>query len=122
MDSYTLKSMSQLLIIMNILIIESLLIFQIEEAKVMYHSIHSGSFNFEHCWNTLRFHPKWKRTMSEGVLKKKSLVQEPSCTADSVHLRDDNVSPSVVVNLERPIGNNAKKRERRHERGKTICL
>jgi len=34
--------MSQWLISMNILIIESLLIFQIEEAKVMYHSIHGG--------------------------------------------------------------------------------
>jgi hypothetical protein len=85
----------------------------------MYHSIHGGSFNFEHCWNTLRFHPKWKRTMSEGVKKKKrkSLVQEPSCTLDSVHLGDDNVSPSVVVNLERPIGNKAQKeREKTQKR------
>jgi hypothetical protein len=45
---------------------------------VMYHSIHGGSFNFEYCWNTLRFHPKWKRIVVEGVKKKKrkSLAQE----------------------------------------------
>jgi len=57
--------------------------------------------------------------MSEGVKKKKrkSLVQEPSCTSDSVHLGDDNGSPSVVVNLERPIGNKAQKeREKTRKR------
>jgi hypothetical protein len=109
---------------MNILIIKSLLIFQIEEAKVMYHNIHGDSFNFEHCWNTLRFHPKWKRIVVEGVKKKKrkSLAQEPSYTLDSIHLWDANGSPSVVVDLERLIGKKAQKeRENTKEAIPYVC-
>jgi hypothetical protein len=78
--------------------------------------MYDGSFNFEHCWNTLRFHPNWKRTVSKRVKKKKkerkkrkSLVQEPSCTLDSIHLGDDNGSPSMIVDLEKPFGKKAQK-------------
>jgi hypothetical protein len=95
-----------------------LVIFQIEEAKVMYHSIHGGSFNFQHCWNILRFHPKWKQTVSEGVKKRKrkTVAQESSYTPDSIHLGDDNGSPSVIVDLERPIGKKAQKERERTRR------
>jgi hypothetical protein len=54
---------------------------------------------------------------SKKKRKRNSLVQEPFCTSDSVHLGDDNGSPSVVINLKRPIGNKAQKeREKTRKR------
>jgi hypothetical protein len=95
-----------------------LLIFQIEEEKVMYHSIHSGSFNFQHCWNTLRFHRKWKQTVIEGIKKRKrkTVAQEASYAPDLIHLGDDNGSPSVIVDLERLIGKKAQKEREKPRR------
>ncbi|GLT54271.1 hypothetical protein SLA2020_274830 [Shorea laevis] len=40
---------------------------KIEKAKLLYHNIHKASFNFKHCWNTLRCHPKWKQNVAKGI-------------------------------------------------------
>ncbi|GLT72465.1 hypothetical protein SLA2020_443980 [Shorea laevis] len=94
---------------------------KIEQAKLLYHNNHGVTFNFEHCWNTLKCHPKWKQNVAEGnkKSKRKSLSQEPSAPPappDSIHLGEDNVSQSAFVDLERPIGKKAQKEREKTRR------
>ncbi|GLT71777.1 hypothetical protein SLA2020_437730 [Shorea laevis] len=91
---------------------------KIEQAKLLYHNNHGVTFNFEHCWNTLKCHPKWKQNVAEGnkKSKRKSLSQEPSAPPESIHLGEDNVSQSAFVDLERPIGKKAQKEREKTRR------
>ncbi|KAG6700654.1 hypothetical protein I3842_08G122800 [Carya illinoinensis] len=63
---------------------------KIGKAKVMFLELEKKSFNFDHCWRVLRFHPKWVEHMDMVKPKKKPSKDDDFHVASS--------------NLERPIG------------------
>ncbi|CAL5393767.1 unnamed protein product [Camellia sinensis] len=62
---------------------------KIGKAKLMYQEFQKASFPFEHCWNVLRYQPKWLE--------------------ESINLSEDDVSHDAYVDLERPLGRKAEK-------------
>uniref|UniRef100_A0A803R108 No apical meristem-associated C-terminal domain-containing protein n=1 Tax=Cannabis sativa TaxID=3483 RepID=A0A803R108_CANSA len=87
---------------------------KIEQAKELYRSNHSATFNFLHCWTTLRHHPKWKEYVVESINAKTKRGSTTS-NGDMPEFLDEDTSPSIDVNLERPIGKKAAKKRKRQE-------
>ncbi|XP_040990968.1 uncharacterized protein LOC121238195 [Juglans microcarpa x Juglans regia] len=90
---------------------------KIEKAKELYRSNQSAIFNFLHCWTILRHHPKWKQTVAKGssVKTKRRSVTPDGHVPDFTFLNEDTISPSIDVNLERPIGKKAEKKRKRQD-------
>ena len=45
--------------------------FQIRDAKNLYKELYKSSFPFEHCWNELRYQPKWMEDSQANKQKTK---------------------------------------------------
>ncbi|KAF7121074.1 hypothetical protein RHSIM_Rhsim13G0070800 [Rhododendron simsii] len=58
------------------------------EANKSYKELHGGSFQFEHCWNILKYQPKWHVDVEKKKPKKNKTLGECDAT---------------FVDLERPI-------------------
>ena len=97
----------------RILITFYLLTFQICKAKLMYHEFQSTTFHFEHCWNVLRFHPKWMAHMQSAKLRKRSVLTSSPSTPDPVNQGEDEVPHETFVDLEQPIGWKAENEKRK---------
>jgi hypothetical protein len=62
-------------------------------------------FTFEHCWNVLKYSPKWLNSHQNETPRRKRM-ETPS---SSVNLGDKDVTNDSNINLERPPGRNAEK-------------
>ncbi|XP_062151447.1 glutathione S-transferase T2-like [Alnus glutinosa] len=96
------------------------------KAKLMYQELQSTTFHFEHCWNVLRFHPKWVAHMQSAKLRKRSVVTSSPSTPDPINLGEDEVPNETFVALEQPIGreteNDKRKRKERTNSDVTVIL
>ena len=98
--------------------------FQIASAKLLYQELNKGkpSFQFEHCWNVLRFQPKWLEDCQKKKPVKNKIRSPTVCASNSeneVILGDDNNEGSNLVDLERPPRRKAKK-DKKKRKGKDI--
>ncbi|CAL5396719.1 unnamed protein product [Camellia sinensis] len=83
---------------------------KIGKAKLMYQEFQKASFPFEHCWNVLRYQPKWLEECEKKKPKKKKTSATSSPFApEAINLADDDVSHDAYVDLERPLGRKAEK-------------
>ena len=89
--------------------------FQVRDAKKVYKEPHKSSFPFEHCWNELRYNPKWMEDSQSKKQKTKSDATPSSSnpsTPESVNIEDDSGG------LERPMGRKAAKERARKSNSK----
>ena len=89
--------------------------FQVRDAKKVYKELHKSSFPFEHCWNELRYNPKWIEDSQSKKQKTKSGATPNSSnpsTPESVNIEDDSGG------LERPIGRKVAKERARKSKSK----
>ncbi|KAI8525010.1 hypothetical protein RHMOL_Rhmol13G0194700 [Rhododendron molle] len=84
---------------------------KVSEAKQSYKDLHGGSFQFEHCWNILKYQPKWHVDVEKKKPKKNKTWTVPSSTTPE--LVDLGESDATFVDLERPIGTKAEKKKRK---------
>ena len=66
--------------------------FQVCDSKKVYKELHKSSFPFEHCWNELRYNPKWMEDSQSKRQKTKSGATPSSfnpSTLESVNIEDD---------------------------------
>ncbi|CAL5405051.1 unnamed protein product [Camellia sinensis] len=83
---------------------------KIGKAKLMYQEFQKASFPFEHCWNVLRYQPKWLEECEKKKPKKKKTSATSSPFApEAINLAEDDVSHDAYVDLERPLGWKAEK-------------
>ena len=68
--------------------------FQVRDAKKVYKELHKSSFLFEHCWNELRYNPKWMEDSQSKKQKTKSAATPSS----------SNPSTLESVNIETTVG------------------
>ncbi|XP_057497426.1 uridine 5'-monophosphate synthase-like [Actinidia eriantha] len=79
---------------------------QVIQAKIMYRELYGSSFPFEHCWNELRYHPKWlDESQRKRPKKNRSATPYTSApsTPDSINIGDEDASHDTSVDLERAI-------------------
>ncbi|CAL5433568.1 unnamed protein product [Camellia sinensis] len=82
---------------------------KIGKAKLMYQEFQKASFPFEHCWNVLRYQPKWLEECEKKKLKKKTSATSSPFAPEAINLAEDDVSHDAYVDLERPLGRKAEK-------------
>ncbi|XP_050217467.1 glutathione S-transferase T3-like [Mercurialis annua] len=88
---------------------------KIANAKILYQDISKGKFQFEHCWNILRFQPKWLEDCeNKKPMKKKDKIHDNTYAA-GFNLRDDNTTSTNFVDLERPPGRKAEKEKKKRK-------
>ncbi|KAH7857943.1 hypothetical protein Vadar_018173 [Vaccinium darrowii] len=89
---------------------------RILDAKNTYKGLNGYCFSYEHCWNKLRFQPKWVEdleTKKENIKKTgTSKTGISSCALDSINLGD------VNGELEMPIGRKAAKEQKNKQKSK----
>ncbi|KAG2688586.1 hypothetical protein I3760_09G102900 [Carya illinoinensis] len=85
----------------------------IGKAKVMFLELEKKSFNFDHCWRVLRFHPKWVEHMH--MVKPKKKPSSHDSTPNSINLDEDEDFHVASLNLERPIGRKVEKEKRKRK-------
>lgn len=89
---------------------------KILQALEMYKELQRKSFQYLHCWNILKFHPKWlegsSRKKSKNSKKASPATSSPS-TPSSVHVEDENFTDETFAHLERPVGRKAQKERNR---------
>ena len=89
--------------------------FQVRDAKKLHKKLHKSSFPFEHCWNELRYNPKWMEDSQSKKQKTKSGATPSSfnpSTLESVNIEDGSGG------LERLIGRKAAKERARKLKSK----
>ncbi|KAG6642299.1 hypothetical protein CIPAW_09G133100 [Carya illinoinensis] len=79
----------------------------------MFLELEKKSFNFDHCWQVLRFHPKWVEHMD--MVKPKKKPSSHDSTPNSINLGEDEDFHCASSNLERPIGRKAEKEKRKRK-------
>ncbi|KAL6214230.1 hypothetical protein ACLB2K_013668 [Fragaria x ananassa] len=82
------------------------------EAKQKFRKLLKRNFAYEHCWNLLKFHPKWNLELSRK--KPKTIpatpsLDTPSTSLDTVDLADDDGQGNEAQGLVRPIRKKAAK-------------
>ncbi|XP_062110088.1 uncharacterized protein LOC133821925 isoform X2 [Humulus lupulus] len=95
---------------------------KIEQAKELYRSKHSATFNFLHCWTILRHHPKWQQFVVEGSsakTKRRSIIPDDHVPES---LDEDTMSPYVDVNLEEHNEKAAEKKREREENASSYLI
>ncbi|KAI8571087.1 hypothetical protein RHMOL_Rhmol01G0089400 [Rhododendron molle] len=75
---------------------------KVSEANISYKDLHGGSFQFEHCWNILKYQPKWHVDVEKKKPKKNKIWTVPS--SSTPELVDLGECDATFVDLERPIG------------------
>lgn len=89
----------------------------------MYKSLQKTSFPYIHCWNVLRYAPKF---CEKGVLKKKTNISDGgsptfSSNTDLIDLEDNDTNNNELVN-NRPIGRKAAKECAKKGKGKITSV
>ncbi|XP_050208302.1 glutathione S-transferase T3-like [Mercurialis annua] len=88
---------------------------KIANAKLLYQELNKNKFQYEHCWNILRFQPKWLEDCEKKKpAKKKDKIHVNTSAAETeVNLGDDHITGTNFVDLERPPGRKAEKEKRK---------
>ncbi|KAF8400428.1 hypothetical protein HHK36_013726 [Tetracentron sinense] len=97
---------------------------KIVKAKWMFQELNNNTpFQFEHCWNELRYQPKWLLETSQRQNQKKYKNKTPTSsypsTPDSINLGEDDDSHGTFIELERPLRRKAKKEVLNKRKGKS---
>jgi hypothetical protein len=71
----------------------------------MYKAEYGKKFMFEHCWNVLKYAPKWVNSHQNETPRRK----RTETTSSSVNLEDKGVANDSNINLERLLGRKAEK-------------
>jgi hypothetical protein len=71
----------------------------------LYKAENSKKFTFKHCWNVLKYAPKWLNSHQNETPRRK----RTETTSSSVNLEDKDVANDSNINLERPPGRKAEK-------------
>jgi hypothetical protein len=71
----------------------------------LYKAENGKKFTFEHCWNVLKYAPKWLNSHQNETPRRK----RTETTSSSVNLEDKDVANDSNINLERPPGRKAEK-------------
>ncbi|XP_042977932.1 uncharacterized protein LOC122308785 isoform X1 [Carya illinoinensis] len=86
---------------------------KIDKAKVLYRSTQKNNYNLDHCWNLLRYQPKWQVHMNNLPTKRKTGCS----TVLASNAIDIEENESMSTNLERPLCKKSEKeRERKRKR------
>ncbi|XP_050229508.1 glutathione S-transferase T3-like [Mercurialis annua] len=89
---------------------------KIANAKILFRELNKGKFQFEHCWNILRFQPKWLEDCEKKKpVKKKDKIHINNPAETGLNLGDDNMTGTNFVDLERPPGRKAEKEKRKRK-------
>ena len=62
---------------------------------------------FEHCWNVLKFAPKWLNSHQNETPRRRRI--QTTSSLNSKNLEDEDVANASNINLERPLGRKAEK-------------
>jgi hypothetical protein len=62
---------------------------------------------FEHCWNVLKYAPKWLNSHQNETPRRRRM--ETTSSVNSINLEDEDVANTSNTNLERPLGRKAEK-------------
>jgi hypothetical protein len=75
----------------------------------MYKELHpkKQKFVFEHCWNVLKYAPKWLNSHQNETPRRRRM--ETTSSLDSINLEDEDVANAFTIDLERPLGRKAEK-------------
>ena len=73
----------------------------------MYIAEHGKKFAFEHCWNVLKYAPKWLNSHQNETPRRRRM--ETISSLNSINLGDKDVANASNTNLERPLGRKAEK-------------
>ena len=75
----------------------------------MYKETHpkNQKFVFEHCWNVLKYAPKWLNSHQNKTPRKRRM--ETISSLNSINLKDEDVANAFNTDLERPLGRKAEK-------------
>ncbi|KAA8530272.1 hypothetical protein F0562_004981 [Nyssa sinensis] len=80
---------------------------KILQAKLMYREMQHTSFQFEHCWNALRYQPKWLEIGKKKRAKKSSSLSPRASspfTTGSINSWEDDAQDDTFVDSKRPLG------------------
>ncbi|KAK3212346.1 hypothetical protein Dsin_017052 [Dipteronia sinensis] len=87
-------------------------------AKTLYKEIIKSKFIFEHCWDILRYYPKWLNDIQAKKQTKKCLtstsspsIASSSPTNTSINLDEHGNIDTNFVDLERPLGKKSETRK-----------
>ena len=87
-----------------------MLIFQLNAAKELYQVLQHTKFQYEHCWNLLKYSPKWLAICNNQQPKKRGRSEASSpFNIESISLEDDDIPQVPIVSLERHLGLKAEK-------------
>ena len=87
-----------------------MLIFQLNAVKEFYQVLQHTKFQYEHCWNLLKYSPKWLAIGNNQQPKKSGRFEASSpSNLESISLEDDDIPQVPIVNLERPLRVKAEK-------------
>ena len=92
---------------MKILIVFIVGIFYIDQAKQLYIAEYAKKFMFEHCWNVLKYTPKWLNSHQNETPRRRRM--ETTSSLNSINLKDEDVANAFNTDLERPLGRKAEK-------------
>ncbi|KAH7858476.1 hypothetical protein Vadar_024251 [Vaccinium darrowii] len=84
---------------------------KLDQARDLYSQLHGGLFQFEHCWNKLKFQPKWLLDLERKAPKKNRTSTIPS--PSSPELVDLGGADATFVDLDRPEGIKIEKKKRK---------
>jgi hypothetical protein len=62
---------------------------------------------FEHCWNVLKYAPKWLNSHQNETPRRRRM--ETTSSLNSINLEDEDVANASNTDLERPLGRKAEK-------------
>ena len=62
---------------------------------------------FEHCWNVLKYAPKWLNSHQNETPRRRRM--QTTSSLNSKNLEDEDVANASNINLERPLGRKAEK-------------
>jgi hypothetical protein len=73
----------------------------------LYKAEYAKKIMFEHCWNVLKYAPKWLNSHQNKTPRKRRT--ETTFSLDSINLEDEDVVNASNIDLERPLGRKAEK-------------
>ena len=62
---------------------------------------------FEHCWNVLKYAPKWLNSHQNETPRRRRM--ETTSSLDSINLEDEDVANASNIDLERPLDRKVEK-------------
>ncbi|XP_050236331.1 glutathione S-transferase T3-like [Mercurialis annua] len=90
---------------------------KIANAKILFQELNKGKFQFEHCWNILRFKPKWLEDCEKKkpTKKKDKIHVNAPASETGFTLGDDNITGTNFIDLERPPGRKVEKEKKKRK-------